>query len=204
MKPLKPAPASRRIAKNLRAIRKVRNMSQAQLAKASGLPKSTINHIEAGESSPSVDSVESLAGALGVSLEELLSAPAAVIDIRDETQMAVLKETEFGGKVVRLLPDPFPGLDIYTVEIEPEGSLPGAVQSPRGRKFAYCISGTIQLQIAGKRFLIKRGSTAVFPGDEPHSFRNVGPGKAFLFKIHFYAEPEVRSHVLGIPPRNEE
>jgi transcriptional regulator with XRE-family HTH domain len=174
-------------------------MSQSQLSKISGLPKSTINHIEGGASSPSVDSVEALASALGVSLEELLSAPTAAVDIRDESQMPILKDRPRGGKVVRLLPDPFPGLDLYIVEIEAGGLLSGTVQSPRGRKFAYCLSGAIQLQVAGNSYTIKRGSTVVFPGDESHSFRNQGTTKAQLFSIHFYAEPETRSHLLAEP-----
>lgn len=190
------APASRRIAKNLRSIRKTRNISQSQLAKASGLPKSTINHIETGESSPSVDSVEKLASALGVSIEELLSTPAAIVDVREPGELPVVREVAGNGRITRLLPDPFPGLDLYVLDIEPGGTLSGVVQGQRGRKFAYGLTGSVQLQIGGQSYVLKKGGTAVFPGDETHSFRNTGHGKASILKIHFYAEASMRTHVL--------
>jgi transcriptional regulator with XRE-family HTH domain len=183
-------PASARIANHLRQIRKARSISQAQLAAASGLPKSTINDIESGGVNPSVDSVEKLASALGVTFEELLSAPVSRVESRSAADHALIRSTP-AGKIWRVLPDPIPGVDLYLVEVEPKAVLPGIVQGTRGRKLAFCASGSAELKIAGDAHELKPGSTCIFPGDEAHSIKNTSGGKAWILKLHFYPPPGV-------------
>jgi transcriptional regulator with XRE-family HTH domain len=61
----------RSIAKNLKGIRKKKGKSQEELAEASGLSLRTIQRIEANETIPRGDSLQKIATALSVSLEEL-------------------------------------------------------------------------------------------------------------------------------------
>lgn len=57
----------------LRAVREgLRRMSQAELAKAAGLPASSIAHFEGGARKPSFDSLRKLASALNVTTDYLL------------------------------------------------------------------------------------------------------------------------------------
>jgi transcriptional regulator with XRE-family HTH domain len=183
---VQPIPASQRIARNLRLIRQSRRISQSQLANLSGVPKSTINDIESGAVNPSVDSVEKLSGSLGVSFEELLSRPVLEFEVRKPEEQLVLKTIRDAGKLIRLLPDPIPGIDMYVIELEPGGTIPGVVQPARGRKFAYCMQGSVDIRVAGTELHLTKGCTAVFPGDEPHSLRNPTTGRALILKIHFY------------------
>jgi len=48
------------------------NFSQAQLAKKAGVPQSAISDIENGKRNPRIDTLQKLANALDVSLNELL------------------------------------------------------------------------------------------------------------------------------------
>jgi transcriptional regulator with XRE-family HTH domain len=57
---------------NIKAIRKQRGMTQAQLAIASNIHRVTIAKYEAGKVKPSLDSAERMAGALGVPVDELI------------------------------------------------------------------------------------------------------------------------------------
>lgn len=50
--------------KNLRAIRKNRGLSQAQLAEAAGCTQGIISRIEKGEANPTLDMIENIARAL--------------------------------------------------------------------------------------------------------------------------------------------
>lgn len=56
----------------LRTARELRQLTQTQLAEATGLQPAAINHFEAGRRSPSFDNLRLLADALEVSVDYLL------------------------------------------------------------------------------------------------------------------------------------
>lgn len=57
---------------NLREVRLQKGFNQGQLADKSGITQGTISLLEAGISSPSLDTALKIARALGVSVEELV------------------------------------------------------------------------------------------------------------------------------------
>lgn len=57
------------VAKNLRAIRDLKNFSREELAKLSGVSAAAINSIERGDRWPRSDNLAAIAKALGVSWE---------------------------------------------------------------------------------------------------------------------------------------
>ena len=65
------------LASNLRAIRGRRGLTLSDLAQASGINVSTLCCIEQGSQRAQVATVAKLAGALGMSIEELEGPPAA-------------------------------------------------------------------------------------------------------------------------------
>lgn len=56
----------------LRSIRKAKGLTQAQLAKLSGVDQSHISRLEKGEKGVSTEGLQSLAGSLGVTISELV------------------------------------------------------------------------------------------------------------------------------------
>lgn len=58
--------------KRLVGIRKVRNLSQDELAKRAGLPSTAVSHFESGARKPSFDNLRKLADALDVSIDYLM------------------------------------------------------------------------------------------------------------------------------------
>lgn len=67
--------ARKLLARNLRLLRLVRGWSQERLAEEAGLDRSYVSDIERATRNVSVEILERLAGAFGVSLPELLSEP---------------------------------------------------------------------------------------------------------------------------------
>ena len=65
--------ASGHLSRNMFNLRQARNLSQGALASLSGLPRSTVSHIESGSGNPSLRSLIKVANALHVSIEELLA-----------------------------------------------------------------------------------------------------------------------------------
>ena len=65
---------------SLRKFRELRALSQRELAARAKLSVTTINRIETGQRKPIPRTVRKLAGALGVSPEELLSEQPRLIE----------------------------------------------------------------------------------------------------------------------------
>jgi len=59
---------------NIKKFREEKKMSQASLAKASGIAQSTVCYIESGNKNPSIATAIKLAKALGVDLETLIKS----------------------------------------------------------------------------------------------------------------------------------
>ena len=59
---------------NLKAIRKQCGMTQGELAKLAGINRITIIKYESGKVDPTIESATKLANALGVTVDELISA----------------------------------------------------------------------------------------------------------------------------------
>ncbi len=67
------------LAQKLRVLRIMRGWSQEQLADASGLHRTYISLIERSECNVSLDNLEKIADAFGLSLPELLGVPDAAV-----------------------------------------------------------------------------------------------------------------------------
>ena len=67
------AKLAKRFGQEVRARRKARAMTQAQLAGATGLSEEWVRRIERGAGAPSFDAIEALAGALGCGVADLFS-----------------------------------------------------------------------------------------------------------------------------------
>jgi transcriptional regulator with XRE-family HTH domain len=98
---------------NLRALREVRQLTQAELGKRAGIGAASVSHFETGQRTPSLDSLVKLADALQVSVDTLLGrapieatahvdpiflqasrAPAQTLEIVRRVTAALLGETE--------------------------------------------------------------------------------------------------------------
>ena len=75
----KPDLVSRHLARNLAALRQVRSLTQDALAKAAGVPRSTIANLESSSGNPSLTVLIKVANALSVPLDELLASPRAKV-----------------------------------------------------------------------------------------------------------------------------
>lgn len=60
------------LASNLRSIRELRRLTQAQLGERAGIAPASVSHFETGQRQPSLDSLVKLANALEVSADALL------------------------------------------------------------------------------------------------------------------------------------
>lgn len=63
--------SARKLAANIKCIRGQKNMTQGDLCRATGLDRAYISNIESGNKNPTLATVEKIAKALSVSIDEL-------------------------------------------------------------------------------------------------------------------------------------
>jgi len=172
------------LADNIRYIRERRNLTQSQLAKLCGVPRSTVGNIETGESNPTLSVLARLAASLQLSLEELLTPPRARCQLFPKGSLPTLKRGR-GGKctVQKLFPHPIPGMEIDRLVVPGGERVTGVPHRPGTHECLYCERGAITLWVTGEKFELVQGDVATFPGDQAHSYANVGNTTAVGFSV---------------------
>lgn len=137
----------------------------------SGVPRPTWASLESGAANPTLAVLSRVAGALQVSIEELVGAPRTAARL---VRAAAVRERKRQGAVLRpLLPEAIPGLDISRMELEPGGRVVGVPHTPGTREYLTCERGHIELVASGERWALAQGDVLVFRGDQRHSYRNL-------------------------------
>lgn len=171
------------LARNVTSARANRNLSQTQLADRSGVPRSTITHIESGQGNPSVANLARVAAALGVGLDELVSEPRSdQLLIKAADVPTVMKAA---GKVMigKLLPDQIKGLEIDRMTFAPRGAMRGTPHVQGTKEYLHCLEGNVQVQVGSSRHVLEPGDVLAFAGDQRHSYLNAGPVEAAAISV---------------------
>lgn len=174
------------LASNLVNFRKARRYSQADLAKKSGIPRSTLTQFESGVGNPSLKNLVRLSQALSVSLEELLHKPVLSVQLIKKEEIPVKKQNHNQAFVYNLLPKSVPGLQLEKLEIKAGGHLGGTPHLKNSFEYFACVQGKAEIYVAGEKFALCSGDVLIFPGDEKHSYVNAGKSTLIgISVIHF-------------------
>lgn len=171
------------LAANLRFVRQRRGLTQGQLARLCGVPRSTIANLETGASNPTLSVLARLGRALQLSLEELLSPPRARCQLFKSGSLPIHSRARGRAKVHKLLPHPIPGMEIDRMELEPGARMTGVPHRPGTHEYLCCERGALTVMVSGERFDLEPGDVAAFPGDQAHSYHNRGDGLALGFSV---------------------
>ena len=166
-----PSRAAGHLARNLANLRHARSLTQDSLAKAAAVPRSTIANLESGTGNPSLTVLVKVAHALGAPIDELLASPRAQVRHWPAAEVA----TRGKGRGVRirvLVPEPVPDGMIEVMDFEPGAVMGGTPHLPGTREYFTCLSGRVNLTVAGDRHAMNEGDVLAFPGNQPHSYAN--------------------------------
>jgi transcriptional regulator with XRE-family HTH domain len=99
-----------RLGRNLKQLREARGVTQAQMAKVADVPRATWANLESGTANPTLSVLDRVAGALQVTLEELVAIPRAAAQLYRRGALPVRQRGD--ATVFKLLPDAVPGMEI--------------------------------------------------------------------------------------------
>ena len=194
----------------LRQLRSERNISQRDLAKMAGLSPNSISLIERDETSPSVATLQSLAGALNIRMGYFFEeeTPSSILLIKSGERPKIDSEgviIEGMGKNL-----PFQELEPFSITLAPKAGSGGERQVVHsGHEFVYCLQGKIEYVIDGRVYVMEVGDILIFEATLPHLWRNPFDTEAkFLLVLqtpnasrepvqrHFSSHPSV-THIGG-------
>lgn len=169
------------LSKNLKQLRQARGLTQDQLAKLSGLPRSTWTNLEAGEANPTLSVLVAVASALQVSVQELISPPRAECQLYPVATLVAKKRGTV--QIRKLLPDALKSMELDRMEFPPRARMGGVPHRVGTREYLTCESGRIDLVLAEGRWTLGPGDVAVFRGDQRHAYENVASEKAVAYSV---------------------
>jgi transcriptional regulator with XRE-family HTH domain len=161
------------LAANLRRLRIARRLSLSELARATGMSKATLSSVESGRSNPTVETLAALAGALRVSLGELLEEPPL-------GQVRVVRAGRDGA-----LPRELDRIEDTDIELAERAWRPRELDEPEPapagtRAGVYVLDGRLIAGPAERVTELTAGDYASFPVDVPHVYETERTGARAL------------------------
>jgi transcriptional regulator with XRE-family HTH domain len=181
------AELAERLAANLKQLRQARGATQQRMAALAGVPRATWANLESGVANPTLSVLHAAAGALGISIEELLAPPRATGRHYPKGELPV--RTRGAATVHKLLPDPVPGMEIDRIELPVGARMTGVPHTPGTREYLTCERGRLALVASGDRYELGPGDVVAFRGDQRHSYANVGDTVAIGFSVVMLVSP---------------
>jgi transcriptional regulator with XRE-family HTH domain len=173
----------------LRRARRSKRLRLADVAVAVGCSESLLSKIETGKAMPSLRMLHRIALALGTSIAELYSEPAAdEVIVRRASGRPTIRiggGASAGGISLEQIA-PFAAgrsLDANVHVVAPGADNGGAIRHD-GEEAGYVVEGEIELTVNGHAFRLTAGDSFFFRSDLPHSYRNVGGGVARIVWVN--------------------
>jgi transcriptional regulator with XRE-family HTH domain len=166
-----------------------------QLAAETGISKSTLSRLEAGQRKPSLELLLPLAQAHQVPLDELVGAPE-VGDPRIR-----LKPRRRNGRIVFPLTQQSSGVHVRKVIIPPERNEP-ELRTHDGYEWLYVLSGQMRLILGEHDITMGPGEVAEFDPRLPHWFGPADDVPVEILSVH--GSHGERMHVRAAPRRKSD
>jgi len=177
------------VAASVRKLREQRNLSLRALAGLCDVSPNTISLIERGLTSPSVDTLQSLATGLGVPITaffETEEPPARLV----LTPAQERTRTTLPGMTIEHLGSGLPNcaLASFLITLDPGAGCDAEPITHLGEEWVHCLAGTIEYEVNGERFQLEPGDSLLFEAFQPHCWHNRGALHASIILVLYTGE----------------
>ncbi|MEV7726059.1 XRE family transcriptional regulator [Streptomyces sp. NPDC101733] len=178
----------------LRALRRQRGVTLAQLAETTGISLSTLSRLESGGRRPTLELLLPLAKAHRVALDELVGAPET-----GDPRVRARPFQRHGSTYIPLTRSPG-GLQAFKTILPPTQGPPPAEREfgvHEGYEWLYVLSGQLRLLLGEHDLVLGPGEAAEFDTRTPHLFFNAGPRPVEFLSL--FGPQGERMHVRAKP-----
>jgi len=176
--PAPAAPDAQQVGLRMRATRRRRKLTLAQLSAQTGLDKGFLSRLERGEKFASVGSLHTVAVALGTTLSALLGETDPQDEIHivraDERHRMASSPTDPGEHAYEAITmgGTGSGLSVMVVQVGTHGER--TVAHHGGDELIFVLEGRVRVHFGEHTVLLERDDSVRFPGYLPHSLRAEG------------------------------
>lgn len=183
------AEMNRRVADNLRAQRKLRELSLDELASRSGVSRATLSQVETCKTNPTLGILWKIAAGLGVPFATLLgeARPERVRVLR-RGDMVPLRSTDGRLESRALMPaGASPGVESYELRLAARALSPSEPHARGTSESVVVLTGVLRLHVEAEVYELAAGDSAWFEADVPHAYENPGRSEARYLNTIAYA-----------------
>ncbi|MCX2969239.1 XRE family transcriptional regulator [Streptomyces sp. TRM70308] len=183
------------VGSRLRALRRRRETTLAELSAATGVSVSTLSRLESGTRRPTLELLLPLAKAHGVTLDELVDAPPT-----GDPRIHLRPVTAHGMTMLPLTRRPG-GIQAYKLVLPP-GNPPREPdpQTHEGYEWLYVLNGRLRLVLGEHDVVLAPGEAAEFDTRVPHWFGAAGPEPVEFLSL--FGKQGERAHLRARPKRD--
>jgi transcriptional regulator with XRE-family HTH domain len=174
----------------LRELRKQRETTLTELSAATGISVSTLSRLESGARRPNLELLLPLARAHGVTLDELVDAPAT-----GDPRIHLRPVTRHGTTMVPLTRRAG-GVQAYKLIIPARSDDPEP-QTHEGYEWLYVLDGTMRLLLGEHDLILAPGEAAEFDTRVPHWFGAAGAEPVEVLSL--FGRQGERAHLRARP-----
>jgi transcriptional regulator with XRE-family HTH domain len=179
----------------LRALRRQREITLADLSAQTGVSVSTLSRLESGDRKPTLELLLPLARAYGVTLDELVDAPPT------GDPRVHLRAVERHGMTMIPLTQRAGGIQAYKLVIPAGGRRgPRDLKTHEGYEWVYVLNGRLRLLLGDHDLTLSPGEAAEFDTRVPHWFGPAAEGEPVEFLSLFGREGQ-RAHLRARPAK---
>ncbi|NSC25167.1 helix-turn-helix transcriptional regulator [Streptomyces albus subsp. chlorinus] len=160
----------------LRRAREKKDVSLADLSRATGISTSTLSRLESGQRKPSLELLLPVTAALGIPLDDIVAAPR-ILDPRVPQH-----PTRKGGRVLVPLSRQQGEPRAYKMTIPAHDEEPH-LRTHAGYEWLYVLRGRLRVKLGDRDFLMGAGEAAEFDCQIPHWFGAAGRGSVEVLSL---------------------
>lgn len=175
--PLEPCFRDMQLGDRLRDARQSRGLSLRALGELTGFSASFHSQVELGQASPSLGSLQRIADALEVTVASLVAPEDAASVVLRKAGRGTLRSEWSRATVESLVPGPADEkMQAVLIRLDARGRTGATTYAPGRRLFAYCISGTAILTLAGpdEQFTVEAGDSVIVDGPRTTAWESCG------------------------------
>lgn len=183
------AELTRRVADNLRVLRKQRELSLDDLSARSGVSRATLSQIETSKTNPTIAILWKIAAGLGVPFASLLgeSRPERVRVLR-RGDSQVLRSADGKLESRPLTPaGASPMVECYELRLAPRAVSQSDAHARGTAESVTVLTGSLRLRVGDEAVELAAGDSVYFEADVPHTYENPGRVEARYFNVIVYA-----------------
>jgi XRE family transcriptional regulator, regulator of sulfur utilization len=177
---------NKNIAKNLKEMRKRRQLTLEELAEKSGVSKSMLGEIERERTNPTITVLWKIANALKTPLTMLINDKKTDFTVIRKTEQIKINQ-EGGHAIYGVFPYYEPHrMEILQIDLSPKSVLSNIGHMKGVEEYLFVLEGTVNIYVYGEEIILAADDAIRFAADNSHEIKNLTEHKVKMLNVIYY------------------